>query len=114
MNLLFATESFRNECNNQEQLVKKYGAVRARLIRQRLDELFNAEVLDDMRSLPHVSIQTLHGGSSDLAVEVGSPYWLVFRPETLDGGRESASAEWKKVDSIRILDLIKADEQRIP
>jgi hypothetical protein len=109
MNLLFDTENFRNECNNQDRLVRRYGVVRARLIRQRLDELFNAEVLEDIRSLPHVAVHALVEG--DLAVEVGKPMWLAFRPEP--GGNHSAQG-WKKIDSITILGVVEADEKRSP
>src|SRR5688572_8236838 len=114
MKLLFATESFRNECNNQEQLVKRYGANRARLVRQRLDELFNAEVLEDVRSLPHVAIHAFADGAGELAVEVGAPHWLTFRPEAAGEGAVPAPGDWKKVDCIRILGLVKADEKRSP
>jgi hypothetical protein len=109
MNLLFSTETFRAECNNQDRLVKSHGVVRARLIRQRLDELFNAEVLEDIRSLPHVSVHALENGN--LAVEVGRPHWLAFRPEP---AMASASGSWKKVDSIVILGIVEADEKRSP
>jgi hypothetical protein len=109
MNLLFDTENFRNECNNQDRLVRGYGVVRARLIRQRLDELFNAEVLEDIRSLPHVAVHSLEDGN--LAVEVGRPWWLAFRPE-----REgpTSTGPWKKVDSITILGIVEADEKSSP
>lgn len=113
MNLIFATEEFRNECNNQERLVRKYGAERARLVRQRLDEFFNAEVLEDVRSLPHLALHAFPGNPSDLAVDVGAPYWLTFRSGA-SGKTPAIPRDWNKVDSIIILDIIKADEQSGP
>lgn len=112
MKLLFATEAFRTECNNQEMLVKRYGGQRARLIRQRLDELFNADVLEDMRSLPHVAIHALSGG--DLGVDVGKPYWLAFRPYPEQSGVAPAAEGWKKIDSIQILGLARTDAENSP
>ncbi|MEO6094912.1 MAG: killer suppression protein [Fibrobacteria bacterium] len=98
MNIQFDTEELRNECNNQELLAKSYGATRARLIRQRLDEMFNAGVLEDLRSMPHVRFaEPPHG--ADLALDLGAPYQLIFRPT---GGSSIGIGEWKKIDSVII------------
>jgi hypothetical protein len=103
MNILFDTEDLRNECNNQELLAKSYGAARARLIRQRLDEMFNAGVLEDLRSMPHVSIADAGPAQgNDLALDLGAPYRLIFRPA---GGASNGIGEWNKIDSIIILGL---------
>jgi hypothetical protein len=102
MKIVFATERLKNECNNQELLVNLYGAERARLLRQRLDELFNAEVLEDMRSLPHVAIAGAPP-ESDLAVDLGARFSLVFRPA--DGS--DPGGDWRNVDSILILGIRK-------
>ena len=114
MKLIFATESFRNECNNQEQLIKRFGASRARSIRQRLDELFNADVLEDMKSLPHVAFHSFPDSTGELAVEAGTPYWLTFRPFSSGEAGAPGSWDWKKIDSIIIVDLIAANEKRSP
>jgi len=114
MQLTFATEAFRTECNNQDLLVKRHGAARARLIRQRLDELYNSESIGDLFSLPHVAVHAWPDSTAGLAVEIDPPYWLVFSPETAAGGGDSGAGKWKKVDSIRITGLMRADEKRSP
>jgi hypothetical protein len=114
MQLTFATEAFRNECNNQDLLVKRHGAVMARLIRQRLDELYNSESLADLLSLPHVAVHAWPDSPADLAVEIVRPHWLVFRPEPASGEGKPGAGKWKKVDSIRITGLMRADEKRSP
>jgi hypothetical protein len=110
MNIVFADDELRNECNNQELLVRRYGAVRARIMRQRLDELFNAEVLEDMRSMPHVSIAGSAKGP-ELALDLGAPYRLIFRPA---GDHDRSTGEWNKIDSILILGLRKNDAEPKP
>ena|SRR6185436_14679179 len=105
MRIVFASDALRDECNNQDLLVKRLGADRARLVRQRLDELFNAEVLADMRAMPHVSFLD-DAPQGALAIDVGNPYRIVFqpaRPAEADGGWD-----WRKVDSIRILALTRS------
>ena len=106
MKIVFATDELRKECNNQELLIKRFGPTIARLMRRRLDELFNSEVLEDLRSMPHVNI----GGADwpDLAMDLQPPYRLIFRPVQTDG---NGIADWKKIDSILILGLRKNDAQ---
>ena len=106
MKIVFANEALRNDCNNQVQLVKRYGAGLARVLRQRLDELFNAEVLEDMRSMPHVSISEASPGNPDLSLDLGSPYRLVFRPYS-PAKYNNGTMDWNKIDSILILGLLK-------
>ncbi len=103
MKIIFATESLRNECNNQEALVKRLGPVRARILRQRLDELFNAESLGEIRSLPQLGLSRPPRSGDDLSFDLGDSFRLVIRPvgpAALDGDRG-----WNKVDSILILSL---------
>ncbi len=112
MKIVFANESLKNDCNNQETLVRRLGANRARVLRQRLDELFNAEVLGDMRSMPHLSITGPASGNGELALDLGQPFKLLFRPVgpvVADGGND-----WNKIDSIIILGLRGADAKPSP
>lgn len=105
MDILFDNEELRNECNNLELLAKSYGPARAKLIRQRLDEMFNAGVLEDLRSMPHVGIAAAGPAQEpELAMDVGAPYQLIFRPAD---GASNGIREWKKIDSVIILGLRK-------
>lgn len=108
MKIVFESEVLRTECNNQELLVKRYGSNLAQLLRQRLDELFNAEFLEDMRSMPHVSITNLHGVPGDLALEIGPAHRLVFRPHPFDSDR-SGPSDWNKINSLIILGVREND-----
>jgi proteic killer suppression protein len=103
MKILFANEALKKECNNQEMLIKRLGPYRAKLLRQRLDELFSADVLADIRSLPHVGISVPPPGGTDLALDLGHPCRLMFRPAGLPPG--DGVWDWNKIDSIIILAL---------
>lgn len=110
MIIRFATLELKHECNNLELLVKRLGARRARLLRQRLDELFNASVLEDMRCMPHVAF-LVPGGSALLALDLGFPYRLELRPEAKSAPTNEISGwDWKKIDSILITGLIRAEQ----
>jgi hypothetical protein len=107
MKIVFATERLKNACNRQERLVRMYGAERARLIRQRLDELFNAEVLEDLRSMPHVTLAGAAPGS-DLALHLGPRFQLLFKPNPV----ADPGDDWKNIDSITILGFRKQDAEK--
>ena len=109
MKIVFANEELRDECNNQDALKKRYGAERAKLLRQRLDELFNAETLEEMRSMPHVRLISSTDGEATLALDAGEPYRLLFRPNLASGPADGS--DWKKIDSIFILGMSKRDEK---
>jgi hypothetical protein len=111
MRIVFATEALKNECNNQELLVKRLGANRARVLRQRLDELFNADVLADIRSFPHIGISAPQG-DGDLALDLGAPCRLMFRPEASYPG--NGGWDWNKIDSIIIVALRGTDAKPKP
>lgn len=51
MDIFFATAELQKECNDFGLLVERYGAVLAPLIRRRLDELYNANNMEEMRAL---------------------------------------------------------------
>jgi hypothetical protein len=102
MKIVFANEALKNECNNQDLLKKRLGANRARMLRQRLDELFNAEVLADIRALPHIGISAPNGGA-DLSLDLGTPCKLLFRPAEPHPG--DGGWDWNKIDSIIIVAL---------
>ncbi|MEI7850152.1 MAG: hypothetical protein WCK35_30450 [Chloroflexota bacterium] len=52
MIILFEDPDFRDECNNDKLLKRRQGDLRARKIRQRLDNLRAADSLSTMKSLP--------------------------------------------------------------
>ena len=111
MKIVFANEALKNECNNQELLIRRLGAKRARMLRQRLDELFNADALADIRSFPHIGISS-HNGGADLALDLGPPYKLLFRPEAPYPG--NGGWDWNKIDSIIIVALRGSDGKPKP
>lgn len=112
MKIVFANEALKNECNNQELLIKRLGTNRARVLRQRLDELFNAEVLADLRSFPHIGLSAPSPGGGDLALDLGPPCKLLFRPA--GPHHDDSGWDWNKIDSILIVALRGADAKSKP
>ena len=74
---------------NEREMLRKYGAVRAKKLQQRLKTLRAAETLADMRTLPG-RCHELHGDlAGHLSLDLDHPYRLLFRPaDVTRHGRE--------------------------
>jgi proteic killer suppression protein len=70
VDILFRDQKLAKVCNNERQLIRKYGAERAKLLRRRLDELRAAENLNILCTLPQVRCHELKGNrKGTLAVD---------------------------------------------
>ncbi|MBU7582886.1 MAG: killer suppression protein [Nostoc sp. TH1S01] len=104
MDIVFSDRKFEKECNDQKLLKKNHGADRAKRIRRRLDDLRDADVLEDMRNLPGRCHELLQDRAGQLSLDLDHPYRLIFEPadEPIptkpDGG-----LDWNKVTAVRIL-----------
>lgn len=104
MDIVFKNKKFQEECNNQRTLEKKHGKIRSKKIRQRLDNLRAANVLEDMRNLPGRCHELRDNRAGQLSLDLDHPYRLIFEPadEPIptkpDGG-----IDWTKVTAIKII-----------
>lgn len=105
MEILFQDRKLEKMCRNQSLLIRKYGSVRAKLIRRRLDDFRDAENLEAMRSLPQVRCHELKGDrAGTLAVDVEHPYRLIFEPTQNPAPRKAdGGLDWTHVTSVRVL-----------
>jgi len=104
MLILFKTAKFEKECNNENLMIKRFGTKRAKLLKRRLNEIYAANALDDLRHLPQTRCHELKGNrKGQLSVDLDHPYRLIFEPannpipKKLDGG-----LDWTKVTVIKI------------
>lgn len=105
MDIIFATRKLEKECNSYRLLCKECGDRQASLIRRRLDELRDAEILDVMRTLPRARCHELRGNrKGQLSVDLDHPYRLLFEP-THDPVplKDDGGLDWGQVTAIRIL-----------
>lgn len=59
MDILFKTAKLEKECNNENLMIKRFGTKRANLLKRRLNDLYAANVLDDLRHLPQIRCHEL-------------------------------------------------------
>ena len=81
MVILFKTAKLDKEYNNENLMVKRFGARRATLLKRRLNELHAASSLGVLRSLPQTRCHELKGNrKGQLSVDLDHPYRLIFEP----------------------------------
>lgn len=104
MDISFSDRRLAQLINQQKQLQKKHGAIRARRIAQRLGELRAAETLADMRQLPGRCHELKGDRAGQLALDLDHPYRLIFEadhnpiPRKEDGG-----LDWTAITAVRII-----------
>jgi plasmid maintenance system killer protein len=103
--ILFQDRTLEKAYNNQSLLVRKYGPIRAKLLKRRLDDLEDAENLEVLRSFPQTRCHELKGNrAGTLAVDLDHPYRLIFEPANDPVPRKpDGGLDWTKVTMIRIL-----------
>ena len=105
MDIVFVSGKLAKQCKSQRLLLQHHGAVRAKLIGQRLAELRAAQVLNDMRNVRRARCHELKGDhAGQLSVDLDHPYRLIFEAVDQEGNTiRSRALDWTKVTIIRIL-----------
>ncbi|MBP9892998.1 MAG: killer suppression protein [Planctomycetes bacterium] len=104
MVISFDTEKLKKLCNDTKALIKAFGAVCAKKIRRRLDDMGAAATLEVCRSLPGQYHELKGDRKWQVAVHVEEPRRLVFFPAhdpiptKKDGG-----LDWNLVTAVRVL-----------
>lgn len=104
MEVSYTNGKLQKLCNNEKKLRGKYGLRMAELVKQRLAELADAEVLEDMRALPapncHELTQNMKGY---LAVNLVHPDRMAFRPADSPLPRkQDGGLDWCRVKHVEI------------
>jgi len=103
MEVTFSTSKLQKTCNSSKKLRGEYGPRMAALIQQRLSELADAPILEDMRHVVGANCHELRQNLKGLlAVNLVHPDRLAFRPADdpiprhPDGG-----LDWSRVTSTK-------------
>jgi plasmid maintenance system killer protein len=111
MEIAFSKGDDAKNWNETSRVVRKHGAVRAKLMRRRLDDLRAAPYLEVMRNLPGRTHELRGDRSGQLSIDLDGPYRLIFQPSKepppskTDGG-----LDWNNVTAILILEVADTHE----
>lgn len=87
-------------------LVKKEGGIRAKKIRQRLDDLRAADNLEQMRSLPGRCHELSENRKGQLSLDLDHPWRLIFVPaDDPPAVKPDGGIDWKNVTIIEVIGI---------
>jgi proteic killer suppression protein len=99
----FANKNFEAECNNMKLLRKRQGDIRAKKIRQRLDDLTAASCLEDMKPLPGRCHELIGDRSGQLSLDLDHPWRLIFIPADVPPAlKPDGGIDWQNVKIVEI------------
>lgn len=99
MEVVYASRRLASACASRKEAQKQYGAVRARRLAVRLQQLRVAESLADLAEVAgrcHELSGELRG---TFALDLDGPYRLLFTPLG-DDGRRRAAGDWASVTAV--------------
>ena len=104
MEILFQGRKLEKLCTDDSQRIKKYGPVRAKLLKKRIDDLRDAEDLEVVRLMTQAKCHELtRDRKGTLAVALEHPYRLIFEPAHSPVPRKpDGGLDWIQVTAIRI------------
>ena len=106
MNITFQSNKLKKLANNEREAIKKLGMLRANLFKLRLDDLFAAETLEDVRFLPGHYHELNENRKGQWACDLDQPYRLIFKPhESPIPEDENGKYIWIEIKGIEILEI---------
>lgn len=81
MQLTFADKKLERYANNDKIRRKKLGPIRSDLYKLRLDQLYAADTLEDVRYLPGKYHELKGDRKGQWACDLDQPYRLIFEPK---------------------------------
>jgi plasmid maintenance system killer protein len=104
--ILFEDPNFRDECNDNKLLKRCQGDLRAKKIRQRLDDLKAASDLSAMKSLPGRCHELKGDHHGQLSLDLDHPWRLIFKPADIPPAlKPDGGMDWANVHVINILGI---------
>ena len=80
MDLSFKNKKLQKLAGDERKCIKEMGVQRARLYLRRIDDLYNAQTLEDVRYLPGNYHELKGDRKGEWACDLDQPYRLIFQP----------------------------------
>ncbi len=101
MELIFKDKKLKEICNNQQEASRKWGRDNAKKLRQRLDDLREAETLEVFRGLPGRCHELKGDKAGQLSLDLKHPFRLIFEPVGNEV-KTSLGLDWRLVKALQI------------
>lgn len=105
MDLHFKDKDIEELCNVQKTAVRRLGAICAKILRRRLDNLRAASSLEVMRNLPGRCHELKGDRKGELSLDLEQPLRLLFEAVGENIYKEDTGLDWALVKSVKILGM---------
>lgn len=106
MNITFDDKDLQKYANDDRAAVRQLGPKRAKLYKQRLDDLMAATTLEDTRFLPGSYHELTSNRKGQWSCNLDHPYRLIFVPhETPIPTDEDGKYIWTGITGVKIIEI---------
>jgi len=106
MQIFFRNRKLEKICNSEKEMLKKFGALRTRKLKQRLMELAAANNLSQISKVPPSRCHELvNNRQGQLSVDLDHPYRLIFIPANDPIPSTEGGLDWVEVTEIEIIEI---------
>ena len=107
MEVTFKDNKLKKLSENYSKCLQVMGSIRAKLFFKRLNELYDAFCLEDLRNVPGGYHELLGNRKGQWACNLDHPYRLIFEPfEKPIPTDESGKYIWLEIKEIEIIEII--------
>lgn len=107
--ITFSTKKLEKLANNDKKRIRELGTIRAKLFKQRLDDLRAAVTLEDLRYAPghYHELTGEHTRKGQWACDLDQPYRLVFTPhENPIPQDKDGRYLWIEIRGVEIVEIV--------
>jgi proteic killer suppression protein len=106
MRITFKTKHLKKCANNERYALKSLGKIRAKRLKIRLDDLYGAISLEDVRHLPGRYHELSEDRKGQWACDLDHPYRLIFKPHEYPvPTNETGRYVWMEIVGIEIIEI---------
>ena len=113
MELKFTDKKLEKLANNDRNMLKELGKIRATVLRRRLTQLEDARTLEDVRYLPGNYHELTQNRKGQWGCDLDQPYRLVFtsieNPIPLN---DDGQYVWLKISGVEIIEIINYHKEK--
>ena len=113
MKITFKYKKLEKLANDDRQLVKEFGKLRADKIKTRLVQLKYATTLEDVRNLPGNYHELTNNRKGQWACDLDQPYRLVFTPhESPIPTNEHGKYVWMEITGVELIGVVNYHKEK--
>lgn len=113
MEITFNDRKLEKLANDDRKCLKEMGRIRAEIFRRRLNQLKDAQTLEDVRYLPGNYHDLIGNRKGQWACDLDQPYRLVFEPhESPIPTDEHGVYIWFEIKGVEVIEIINYHKEK--